>query len=103
MPTPVENVKRDYAVYLRGPVGYNTFGFALTDSYRSGVHHLGLMSAIPAAVDNMADDFGIMVGGGFMVEIADEDGTADWYLLQENDAGRILMEDGSGYLIMERP
>lgn len=101
MPTPVENVKRDYAVYLRGPVGFNTFGFSLVDAYRAGVQHLGLMSVIPAPVDNEQDDFGILVGGGFTAEIADEDGTADWYLLMEDGFSHLLMEDGSGSLIME--
>lgn len=101
MTTPVEHAKREYQVCLRGPVGLNTVAFSLSDVYRAGVQHLGLMTIPPAPADNLENDFGILVGGGFTVEIADEDGTADWYLLMENGVDRILMEDGSGVLIME--
>lgn len=100
MATPTEHGKRDYQVYLRGPVPTTIFAFSLVDAYRSGVQHLGQLSAIPAPVDSMENDFGILVGGGFTVEIADEEGTTDWFLLYEN-GDRILLENSSGVLTLE--
>jgi hypothetical protein len=98
--TPTEHAKREYAVYLRGPVPSNAFAFSLVDAYRAGVQHLGRLAAIPEPADSMESDFGILVGGGFTVEIADEEGTADWFLLFES-GDRILLENGSGVLTLE--
>ena len=105
MATPTEHASRAYAVYLRGPVATNLFGFATKDDYRAGVQHLGLMTVIPAPVDSPPNDFGILVGTGFTVEIADEGETGgidglgtDWYILQET-GDHILLEDGTGALI----
>jgi hypothetical protein len=98
--TPLEHAKRAYAVFLRGPVPSYAFGFSLVDTFRAGLQHLGLMNVVPEPSDSMESDFGILVGGGFTVEITDEDGTADWFLLYEN-GNRILLEDGSGVLTLE--
>lgn len=100
MPAPPEHADRNYNVLLRGPIGSFTFGFAIHETYRAGVQHAGLLADFPEPQDNASDDFGIQEGGGFTVEIADEMGSADWFVLQENGS-RILLEDGSGALIME--
>lgn len=98
MAAPTEHASRAYAAFLRGPVGSNRFAFALVDAYRNGVQHLGLMTAIPAPADSFESDFGILVSGGFTVEIADEPGVGgidglglDWFLLLE-DGGYALLE-----------
>lgn len=89
MATPTD--PRDYEVYLRGPVGLDTFAFGTVDAYRGGMQHHGLMSMFPAPSENAVTDFGIMQGGGFTVEIADE-GELDWFLLWE-DGSYILWTD----------
>jgi hypothetical protein len=98
--TPVEHVKREYAVYLRGPAPSYPFAFALVDAYRAGIQHAGLITVIPAPSDSEENDFGILVGGGFTVELTDEASNIDWYLLHE-DGSRILLEDSSGVLLLE--
>lgn len=102
MAAPTEHESRKYQAFLRGPADTKTFAYTTvnaSDAYRSGVHHAPLMAVFPEPVDNEADEFGIMQGGGFTVEIADED-LGNWYVLQE-DGSRILLEDGSGSIIKE--
>jgi hypothetical protein len=98
--SPLEHLSRTYAVYLRGPAPANSIAFATKDDIRAGVQHLGRLTVMPAPSDNMESDFGILVGGSFTVEIADEDSAVDWYLLYEN-GDRILLEDASGLLTLE--
>jgi hypothetical protein len=100
MPTPTEHAWRETWAFLRGPVGVDTFAFGTVDAYRNGVQHAPLLQEFPEPSDNSTDAFGIQAGGGFTVEIADELVDNDWYLLQE-DFSRIVLEDGSGALIME--
>jgi hypothetical protein len=50
---------------------------------------------VPSPDDSALNDFGLVMPGGFTVEIADEATDADWYILLE-DGSRILLEDGSG-------
>lgn len=98
MPTPTE--PRGYQVFLRGPVGLNTHAFGTEAAYRGGVRHQPLIAEFPEPSDNQPDDFGIQGGGGFTVEIADEVGDLDWFLLLE-DLSWLLLEDGSGRIILE--
>lgn len=98
MAIPTEHAWREYAVFLRGPTGLNTFAFGTRDAYRSSVQHKGLISVFPEPGDNPADDFGITTGGGFTVEIADE-GDEDWYLLLP-DGSPLLLADDSGFIIL---
>lgn len=100
MGTPTE--PRKYHVFVRGPVGLDTHAFSsgTEDDYRGGVRHLPLLADFPAPQDNQADDFGIQAGGGFTVEIADEVGDLDWFILQE-DFSYVLLEDNTGRLVQE--
>lgn len=97
MATPTD--PRDYATFLRGPVATKTFAFGTVEDFRSGVQHHQLLSVFPEPADGNNDDFGIIARGGFEVAIADE-GDADWFLLQEDESSLIL-EDGSGKIILE--
>lgn len=98
MATPIEHAWREYAAFLRGPVGLNTFGFGTVDAYRAGVQHVGLLQVFPEPSDSSVDDFGIQRGGGFTVEIADEPDDADWFWLWD-DGSRILWDDGERIIL----
>lgn len=109
MATPLEHVWREYAFYLRGPAGLNTYGFTTQSNaqrYRAGVDHQPLIVGFPAPSDSAPDDFGILASGAFDVEIFDEpaiggiDGLgADWHLLTSS-SDRIVLGDASGCLIL---
>jgi hypothetical protein len=100
MATPTEHAWREYEAFLRGPIGVNTFAFGTVSAFRSSVQHIGLLAIFPEPTDAVTDDFGIQPAQTFMVEIADETDDDDWYITLE-DGSRLLLEDGSGALIME--
>lgn len=100
MATPLESAKRETQAFLRGPVGYNTLRVATTGVVRAGIQYAGLMPDFPAPQDNAVDDFGIQQGGSFSVEFVDEPDDSDWFLLNE-DGSFLLLEDGSGRLIID--
>lgn len=100
MATPTEHAWREYLAFLRAPVPSAMFRFGTVDEYRGGLQHIGQIATIPAPDDSALNDFGMLQSGGFTVEIADEPANDDWYLLLE-DGSRIVLEDGSGDLIME--
>lgn len=104
MPTPTEHVRRDYAAFLRGPAGSNTYAFTSTSDpdlcTRAGVFHAPQMAAFPAPSDTAPDDFGIIAGTTFDVEIFDEQTDDDWPLLDSN-GDFLLADDGSGQLVQD--
>lgn len=96
-----EHNRREYEVYLRGPVGLNTFGFCTTNTsnaYRAGVQHQPLMATFPEPSQDFDEEFGLMAPSGFTVEIADE-GTEDWFLLLED--GSLLLQEDLYRFVME--
>jgi hypothetical protein len=100
MAIPTEHASREYLAFLRIPASVAMFRFGTVDQYRGGYQHFGLIAAVPSPDDSALNDFGLVMPGGFTVEIADEPGNDDWYILFE-DESRILLEDGSGDFIME--
>lgn len=109
MATPTD--PRDYEAYLRGPLGLNTFRLCTNNTpnaYRGGVQHDPRLSIFPEPADEGPDDFGIVTGGSFTVEIADEDRAGgidglgpDWFLMLEDGSGNLVLDDGSGRLVQE--
>ncbi len=97
MPTPTD--RRDYEVFLRGPVGLNTFAYGTVDAYRAGVQHQGRLAFFPEPADDGLDDFGILLSGGFIVEIVDEEGEPDWPILDE--AGDPINDEALGIIYEE--
>jgi hypothetical protein len=101
MATPTEHASRDYAAYLRGPAGLNTYAFTTTSSpasVRSGIAHSPQISVIPAPIDSAPDTFGIMTIETFDVEIFDEPNDDDWPILDQT-GDFIQSNDGTAYLV----
>lgn len=101
MATPTEHGSRDYAAYLRGPAGLNTYAFTTTSGpagVRNGIAHSPQISVFPAPIDSAPDTFGIMTIETFDVEIFDEPTDDDWPLLAE-DGEFLLDETGTSQLI----
>lgn len=74
MSTPSPFTKRrDYEVYLRGPISAPQGRFGTRDAWRLGEQYLGRLCVVPAPQDAAGDQFGIQAGGSVTVEIADPD------------------------------
>jgi hypothetical protein len=96
MAAPPEHSSRSYRAFVRGPAGINTYAFGTVDEYRDGVQHIGLLADFPTPSDNAPDDFGILSGGSFTVELADQE-AGDENVLDE-DGAPILDEDGTNII-----
>lgn len=104
MATPTEHTSRDYAAFLSGPAGFDTYAFTTStdpaQAVRNGIAYSPQIVDFPAPADNAPDDFGIIASGSFEVEIADEPTDEDWPLL-DSSGNFLLADSGTEQLVQD--
>lgn len=103
MATPTEHVWREFAVFLRGPDGLDTFAFTTTttaEAVRDGIAHAPQIVEPPTPADNAPDDFGILAASSFEVELVDEPTDDDWPILDHN-GDLIQTHNGTDYVVQD--